>query len=506
MKKAENHLLVIFGASGDLAHRKLLPAIFGLFRQNLLPERFAIVGAGRTAYTDDTFRQKTLRSIAGDGHADENIKNFLRLIHYVSINTSEVSDYRKLKERLDDINDKNKIGGNYIFYLATPPDLYLPVSENLAAHGLNKGNQGSWRRIIIEKPFGFDQPSANELNRSLYSYFNEEQLYRIDHYLGKETVQNVMVTRFSNGIFEPLWNRNFIHHIEITSAENIGIENRGNYYDHVGAMRDMVQNHLLHLLTLVAMEPPAVISSTAIRNEMLKVLQAVRPFTPDDVQKNIVRGQYTAATINGAAIPAYRDEKGISPDSFTETFVALKMFVDNWRWGGVPFYIRTGKRLPTKVTEIVVHFRPTPHRLFCINENRCNSENQLVIRIQPDEGILMKFGVKVPGAGFNVQDVNMDFHYAELADTIIPEAYQRLLLDCMQGDSTLFIRGDAIETAWGIVDPVINTWRERPEIPLYGYPAGTWGPVEAENLIEGQGMNWRYPCKSISDDGIYCEL
>jgi glucose-6-phosphate 1-dehydrogenase len=506
MKKPENQLLVIFGASGDLAHRKLLPAIFELFRQHLLPERYAIIGAGRTEFTDESFRQKTRESITGSKPSDKEITDFLALVHYVTIDTSDVSDYKKLKERICEINESYNTGDNYVFYLATPPGLYHTISENLAAQGLNKNHNGSWRRIIIEKPFGYDQQSASELNRLLYNYFSEDQLYRIDHYLGKETVQNVMVTRFSNGIFEPLWNRNYVHHIEITSAENIGVENRGNYYDQIGAMRDMVQNHLLHLLTLVAMEPPTVITSTAIRNEMLKVLQAVRPIQPEDVKKNVVRGQYTASTLHGIRIPAYREEKGINPASFTETFVGLKLFVDNWRWGGVPFYIRTGKRLPTKVTEIVVHFKPTPHKLFCFYESSCNSDNQLVLRIQPDEGILLKFGMKVPGSGFNVQDVNMDFHYSELAQAYIPEAYQRLLLDCMQGDSTLFIRGDAIETAWGIVDPVIKTWKENPEIPLYGYPAGTWGPVEAENLIEGEGMSWRYPCKNLTSDGIYCEL
>jgi glucose-6-phosphate 1-dehydrogenase len=373
-------------------------------------------------------------------------------------------------------------------------------------HGLNKNSSSGWRRLIIEKPVGYNLQSARELHKSLYLHFNEEQLFRIDHYLGKETVQNVMVTRFSNGIFEPLWNRNYIHHVEITSAESLGIENRGGYYEKAGALRDMVQNHLLHLLTLVAMEPPTLITSTAIRNETLKVLQSVRPIRAKEVEKEVIRGQYTEATVRGIRMQSYRDEEGVKPESRTETYVALRLFIENWRWGGVPFLIRTGKRLPTRVTEIVIHFKSTPHKLFCFDEDRFNAENQLVIRIQPDEGILLKFGMKIPGTGFNVQDVNMDFHYSDLAHNYIPEAYQRLLLDCMQGDSTLFTRGDAVEEAWGIVDPILWAWENMPDIPIYGYPAGTWGPHESDLLINEPNMTWRYPCKNLSDDGIYCEL
>jgi len=509
MRVSENHLLVIFGASGDLTRRKLIPALFALHTQKLLPEAFAIVGAGRAGMSDEEFRQKTLEGLkekAGKDLPKESVHDFLRMLHFVSFDTSQPQAYGKLKEKMETTASAFGIDGNCIYYLATPPDLYATIAQSLAMQKINTNSASGWKRLIIEKPVGYDQRSARELHKSLYSCFDESQLYRIDHYLGKETVQNVMVTRFSNGIFEPLWNRNYIHHVEITSAESLGIENRGGYYDKAGVLRDMIQNHLLQLMTLVAMEPPTLITSNAIRNETLKVLQSIRPIPSKEVEKSVIRGQYTASTVRGVRMKSYRDEEGVNPESRTETFVALKLFVENWRWGGVPFFIRSGKRLPTRVTEIVIHFKPTPHRLFCFDENRTNADNQLVIRIQPDEGILLKFGVKVPGVGFRVQDVNMDFHYSELTDHSIPEAYQRLLLDCMQGDSTLFTRGDAVEESWGIVDPILREWEKNPAIPIYGYPAGTWGPMESEKLIDEPHMSWRYPCKNLSDDGIYCEL
>ena len=315
-----------------------------------------------------------------------------------------------------------------------------------------------------------------------------------------------MVTRFSNGIFEPLWNRNYIHHIEITSAEGDGIENRGGYYDSAGALRDMVQNHLLQLVALIAMEPPAVINPTAIRNETLKIFQALKPISFKNLEQQVIRGQYLASMVRGQNVEGYREEKHVSPDSRTETFVAMKLYIDNWRWGGVPFYIRTGKRLPTRVTEAVIHFNPTPHKLFCFYEQEMNQDNQLVIRIQPDEGILLKFGMKIPGIGFRVQQVNMDFHYSDLGNEALPDAYQRLILDCMNDNATLYTRGDAAEEAWRFFDPLLKYWQEHPDYPLHGYPAGTWGPQIADKLIEGEDMTWRYPCKNLTNDGIYCEL
>jgi glucose-6-phosphate 1-dehydrogenase len=359
--------------------------------------------------------------------------------------------------------------------------------------------------LIIEKPFGYDLDSATKLNRDLLSEFNENQIYRIDHYLGKETVQNVLVTRFSNGVFEPLWNRNYVDHIEVTSSENIGVENRGGYYDESGALRDMVQNHLLQITGLIGMEPPSSFDSNAIRNEILKVFQSLHMLKPEEVPKNVIRGQYGSSTVRGEKILGYREERGVPADSRTETYVAMKFFIDNWRWGGVPFYIRTGKRLPTKVTEVVIHFKQTPHHLFS-RKDSAEACNQLVIRIQPDEGILLKIGMKVPGGGFNIQSVNMDFHYSDLQNTYLPTAYERLLHDCMIGDSTLYARGDAVEAAWKFIQPIQKAWEENKDIPLYGYPAGTWGPENADDLIDKPNIKWRYPCKNLINDGLYCEL
>jgi glucose-6-phosphate 1-dehydrogenase len=512
MTKTENHILVIFGASGDLTMRKLIPAIFELSRQNLLPERFAVLGVGRTKLSDEEFRSKmgeSLQVFSPDFDKNSSKTNsFINSLHYIAINTSELADYKSLKIKIEDLAGSLKIPCNIIYYLATPPSLYEVIPHHLAETGLNIPEcETGWKRIIIEKPFGTDLESAKRLNQNLLKYFDEHQIYRIDHYLGKETVQNVIVTRFSNGIFEPLWNRNYIHRVEITSSESIGVENRGGYYDNSGALRDMVQNHLLQLTALIAMEPPTEINSTAIRNETMKVFQSLKPLTPESVIKNVIRGQYTGSQIRGEKIKGYREETGVDPNSRTETFVAMKFFIDNWRWGGVPFYIRTGKRLPTRVTEAVIHFRQTPHHLFQSMKFLSSTHNQLVIRIQPDEGILLKFGMKVPGAGFEVQNVNMDFHYDSLTDVHLPSAYERLLLDCMQGDSTLYSRGDAAEAAWEFVQPILDTWKNNPKAPLYGYPAGTWGPDKVvEDLLEESGISWRYPCKNLSNDGEYCEL
>ncbi|MGF1637674.1 MAG: glucose-6-phosphate dehydrogenase, partial [Cyclobacteriaceae bacterium] len=439
-------------------------------------------------------------------HADKIIDDFLPMLHYHSMDPSVADGYEALKNKLKSIDKECDNCGNYIFYLSTPPSLYEPIAINLGKIGLSKEQKGYWRRLIIEKPFGYDSKSGKKLNKVLLDHFDENQLYRIDHYLGKETVQNLLVTRFSNGIFEPLWNRNYIHHVEITAAENIGVEDRGGYYDGSGALRDMVQNHLLQVAALVAMEPPTSIDAWAIRNETLKVFQSLRKINPNQVDDHVIRGQYTEAKIKGKLAKSYRDEKDVKDESRTETYLAMKFFIDNWRWGDVPFYIRTGKRLPTRVSEVVIHFKPTPHRLFVENKDFCNTGNQLVIRIQPDEGILLKFGMKVPGAGFEVKDVNMDFRYSSLQEKHVPSAYERLLLDCMQGDATLYARGDAVEAAWEFVQPILDHWKKDPKAPLHGYPSGTWGPEIAEKLIEGEGHNWRFPCKNLIDDGIFCEL
>ena len=511
MTKAENHILVIFGASGDLTYRKLVPALFDLFAQNLLPESSAILGVSRTNMSDDAFREKMKKGILEFANFGEEYKDrtdqFLTKVFYQVLNTFEAEDYTKLKDRLELIDDEIGNHGNYLYYLSTPPSLYKIIPENLAQHKLNKqGKSIGWKRIIIEKPFGYDLQSGKALNKDLLNFFKEDQLYRIDHYLGKETVQNLLVTRFANGIFEPLWNRNFVHHVEITTAESIGVEGRGGYYDGSGALRDMVQNHLLQVAALVAMEPPTTIDALSIRNETLKVFQSLRPLNAHDLQHHVIRGQYTAAKVRGKHMAGYREEDGVNPNSRTETYVAMKYFIDNWRWGGVPFYIRTGKFLPTRVSEIVIHFKPTPHALFVDNKDFCNNGNQLVIRIQPDEGILFKFGMKVPGSGFEVKNVNMDFHYSDLRQTYLPSAYERLLLDAMLGDATLYARGDTVEKAWEFVQPVLDYWANDQTANLYGYPAGSWGPDVADQLIEEPEITWRYPCKNLAEDGIYCEL
>ncbi len=493
----EPQILVIFGASGDLTKRKLIPALFQLFNRNLLPDKFAILGVSRTELTNSQFRNEVSKFLPSVN------EGFLSKLHYQSMQTDDKHNYKILKDKLNSLSKENNITENFIFYLSTPPSLYHVIPEALAWVELNNEENG-FRRLIIEKPFGTNLQSAIDLNEILAKYFSEKQIYRIDHYLGKETVQNMIVTRFGNGIFEPIWNHNFIERVEITSSESIGVEQRGGYYDNSGAMRDMVQNHLLQLVGMIAMEPPVVIEADAIRNEILKVFQSFRPISKTDVAKNIIRGQYVASKIKGVEVKGYREEKDVKKESRTETFFAMKFFIDNWRWSKVPFYIRTGKQLPTRVTEVVIHFKTTPHHLFgnCKNENHCN--NQLIIRIQPDEGIVLKIGMKTPGLGFNVQTANLNFHYSQLSNELLPTAYERLLLDCMQGDATLYSRGDVAIKAWEFVQPIINEWENNTEIPIYGYPAGTWGPSVADNIIENG--KWRYPCKNLTDDGEFCEL
>ncbi len=501
MKISDSHIMIIFGASGDLTKRKLIPALYQLFISHLLPDNFAIIGAGRSPLTDDLFRHQMTEFLPLAGGKNS---QFLSKFYYHSLEYDKKEDYLKLKDRLDLLRHMLDIPANFLFYLATPPNLYDVIPDNLAFAGLHLQSDG-FKRVIIEKPFGNSLQSARALNISLLKNYKENQIFRMDHYLGKETVQNLMVTRFANGIFEPIWNRNFIQRVELTSAESLGVEGRGGYYDHSGAMRDMIQNHLLQLVGMVAMEPPVVIEADAIRHEVMKVFQSLRPIKPAELQNHVIRGQYTASNIKGQLVSGYREEPGVDPGSHSETYVAMKFFIDNWRWAGIPFYIRTGKKLPTRVTEIVIEFKPTPHHLFDINGFDQHTSNQLIIRIQPDEGILLKFGMKEPGAGFRVNQVNMDFHYSSLADIQLPSAYERLLLDGMRGDATLFSRGDSVEMAWGFIQPILDAWENDPSIPIYGYPAGTWGPYESDALIEGD-QTWRYPCKNLTDDGLYCEL
>jgi len=503
MGKPDNCIITIFGASGDLTKRKLMPALFDLYRKGLLPEKFAVLGIGRTKFDDDSFREKMNVEVTSFARAKpvapEELSYFLSHAYYHPMDSSAAEAYPAFKQKLLEINQFVEARGNYIYYLATTPGLYEAISSHLESVELNKEGDGTgWKRIIFEKPFGFDLASARALNQQLQPIFTEEQIYRIDHYLGKETVQNILAFRFANGIFEPLWNRNYIHHVEVTAAESIGVEDRGKYYEGAGALRDMVQNHLLQVIATVAMEPPAKFDAQSVRNEKVKIFQSLCPIKPKQVSDRVVRGQYVESVINGEKVAGYRDEKNVAGDSSTETFVALKLFIDNWRWGGVPFFIRTGKRLPTRMTEVAIHFKKTPHRLFRQQIPEQEEDNQLIIRIQPDEGILLRFGMKTPGAGFQIKPVDMDFHYRDLGDIDIPEAYERLLLDCIQGDATLYARADAVEACWSFITPILEAWRDHPDIKLYGYPAGSWGPKQASAMFADENEDWRFPVKAMA--------
>ncbi|MCQ9120268.1 glucose-6-phosphate dehydrogenase [Rodentibacter pneumotropicus] len=485
--QTENSCIVIFGASGDLTHRKLIPALYNLFKIGRLGGNFSVLGVARSELNDETFRTKMREAlINNEDTTPETLDEFCHHLYYQSVNTADAADYGKLVPRLDELHDKYQTCGNTLYYMSTPPSLYGVIPECLAAHGLNTEEYG-WKRIIVEKPFGYDEKTAQVLDVQIHRFFEEHQIYRIDHYLGKETVQNLLVLRFSNGWFEPLWNRNFIDYVEITGAESIGVEERGGYYDGSGAMRDMFQNHLLQVLAMVAMEPPAIINADSMRDEVAKVMHCLRPLTQEDVEHNLVLGQYVAGEVNGKMVKGYLEEKGVPADSHTETYIALRCEIENWRWAGVPFYVRTGKRLPARVTEIVIHFKTTPHPVFSQNA----PENKLIIRIQPDEGISMRFGLKKPGAGFEAKEVSMDFRYADLAGAQVLTAYERLLLDAMKGDATLFARTDAVHAAWKFVQPILDYKANGGRI--HDYEAGTWGPVAADKLIARQGKVWRKP-------------
>ena len=501
-------VFVIFGASGDLTRRKLIPAIYDLFKHKLLPENFALLGVSRSKLSDDDFREKSLLNnelFDVSGEPKEVVDAFAERLFYQPIDTNDSADYAKVKTRLTELDGTFKTEGNFVFYLSTPPVLYEKIPAFLADHGLNRC-EGSFRRLVIEKPFGYDSESARQLNHSLKEHFPEDEIYRIDHYLGKETVQNLLVTRFANSVFEPLWNRNYIHHVQITSAEPIGVGNRGGYYDQSGALRDMLQNHLMQIVAHVAMESPISMSADAIRAEKSKLFQSLRPIAESEVAKFCIRGQYTSSKVKGEMVNGYREEEGVPDDSKTETFAAVKFFIDNWRWSDVPFYIRTGKRLPTKVTEVAITFKRPPHKIFRRKRDVSLEHNQLVMRIQPDEGLLLSFGMKVPGEGFNVKNVGMDFHYSDLAETDVPEAYERLLLDCIKGDPTLYVHGDSVEHSWKFVEPILKAWENDDSIPMYGYPSGSWGPEPADELIEPAELTWRNPCRKLTEDTSFCEL
>ncbi len=507
MKLSEPFIIIIFGASGDLTARKLLPALLQLQNDGLLADKYGVLGVGRSELDNDGFRQKAdkaLSEFAGKV-TDKTRRDFLNRLHFHSMNTSNADDYIGLKQRITGLDIRTGTQRNFLYYLATPPELYHTIIENLGQQGLNREDRQGWKRIVIEKPFGYDLDTAVRLNREVLKIFDESRVYRIDHYLGKETVQNILVTRFANGIFEALWNRNYIDRIEISSAESIGVENRGGYYDKAGALRDMGQNHLLQILGLLACEPPISSDADSIRNETLKVFQSLRAMSPEEVTRQVIRGQYVASTIRGQHIPGYREEKDIAPDSKTETFAAMKLFIDNWRWKDVPILIRIGKRMPVRVTEAVIYFKPAAHFIF-ESDGFSGHNNMLIIRIQPDEGILLTFGMKVPGEGFRVREQSLDFRYSSMDDgTRLSEAYERLLLDCIRGDQTLYLRGDAAEATWRFIDPILQAWHN-PTVKLYGYPAGTWGPREIDNLVTEVGGMWRYPCKNLTSGTGFCQL
>lgn len=479
-------LLVIFGASGDLMKRKLAPALLRLAEQGLLPERFAVLGFARTPMSDEDFRLAIEDATKADPQSDS-WKWLRERMFYCQGNYGDSESMQRLQECVAQIDSKMKLGGNRLFYLATPPEVFDDLVIGVRESGLNK-SQG-WVRIVVEKPFGNDLESARQLNRLLWTAFDEHSIYRIDHYLGKETVQNLLVLRFGNTIFEPLWNRRYVDHVQITVAERDGVGLRGRYYDSTGALRDMVPNHMFQLLTLIAMEPPISLDADAVRDEKLRVLKSIKPFEPEEVDENVVRGQYGSGEIDGQVVPAYRDEPYVDPKSNTETFVAIRLFVHNWRWEGVPFYLRTGKRLPKRVTEVQIQFRPVPHLLFPPETAGQLKPNLLTLRIQPDEGIILRVETKVIGRGIQVRSTPLDFYYSQLG-TPIPDAYERLLLDAIRGDQTLFMRADEVEAAWRIVTPILQHWGNSSEPNFPNYSAGTWGPKEADEMLERDGRRW----------------
>src|SRR5262245_34665966 len=484
------HVMVLFGATGDLSHRKVIPAMAQLWRTNLLPQDWMLVAVGRRPYDDETFRAEISKSLAEFCRVKLDVdieKQFLSRAVYHQGDVGADAAFDRLSERLDELDKEHGLHGNRLFYLATQSSAFPLIVAQLGRCGLDhEVHGGGWRRIVIEKPFGRDLDSAKKLNREVGRVFRESQVYRIDHYLGKETVRNLMVFRFGNGIFEPLWNRRYVDHVQITMAESIGVEERGPFYEETGATRDVVQNHLLQLVTLVAMEPPATLEADALRDEKLKVLRAIPVPSRTDVARNAVRGQYGPGWVAAKPVPGYREEPDVDPESETETYLAAKFTIDDWRWSDVPFYVRAGKRMPKRATEIAIQFKDVPHRLF--EDAAVDPEpNLLAIRVQPDEGILLRFGSKVPGLGLDIRTVTMDFTYGSAFSVDSPDAYETLILDAMLGDASLFTRADEVEAAWGLATPIVESWLDMPAPDFPNYAAGTWGPEAAEQLIERDG-------------------
>jgi glucose-6-phosphate 1-dehydrogenase len=486
--------MTIFGASGDLTKRKLIPAIYHLAVDGLLPKNFAIVGIARADLTNEAFRTQIdgeIRKFLTEGLKDEIWRDILPRLHYVRGEFNDEGTYARLKAQLETVDKQFGTGGNYLHYLSTPPSFFFECTKRLAAAGLTQESQGRWRRVIIEKPFGRDLESAKKLNHDLQEVLAERQIYRIDHYLGKETVQNLLVFRFANGLFEPIWNHRYIDHIQITAAEKVGAEGRGTYYEEAGALRDMVSNHLLQLVALTAMEPPVSFDADSVRDEKAKALRAIRPFSNEGVLTDAIRGQYGPGMVGGERVPGYREEDKVSPTSRIETFVALRLQIDNWRWAGVPFYVRTGKRLAARRTEIAIRFKSVPHVLFRDIGGEGLPPNELVIRIQPDEGISLKFGAKQPGAVMKIDEVQMDFKYAGRFTATPSTGYETLLHDAIHGDATLYQRADNVEASWSALGPILDVWAALNPRDFPDYAAGSWGPIDSDQLLSRDGRAWR---------------
>ena len=490
-KAAGPCVMVLFGAAGDLTKRKLVPALFNLVKAKLLPKDFAVVGVSVDDLSLEQFRNQITGFLHSEDRGTDAWEWFTQRLYYQRGDFADSETYSTLGNRLSDLNRERQIQGNYLFYLATAPKFFAPIIQHLGRTGLSNQETGCWRRVVIEKPFGHDLDSAKRLNREIKSVLDENQIYRIDHYLGKETVQNIMVFRFDNAIFEPIWNRRYIDHVQITNAETVGVEQRGGYFDNAGTLRDMVPNHVMQLLSLTAMESPAALHADAVRNEQAKVLRAVQPLDSEDVLRRSVRGQYAEGSPNGERVSGYRAEPGVSPESRTETFVALRLNIDNWRWAGVPFYLRTGKRLAKRHTEIAIQFKPTPFEVFRKAPSHESHTNTLVIQIQPVEGISLSFGAKIPGAVLRVGSVDMSFEYSKYFGADAYTGYEVLLYDCMIGDATLFQRADMVEAGWSVVDPVLDVWKALPPRRFPNYAAGTWGPKDADELMERDEREWR---------------
>jgi glucose-6-phosphate 1-dehydrogenase len=489
--------IVIFGASGDLSKRKLLPSLYRLFYERRISQNFAVIGSSRTPMSDDAFRDRMHESVSEfleDAPFDETVwKSFAQTLFYVPGDINKPESYEDLRDKLDEVEKSHQTAGNVLFYLSTQPSYYAEAVLALGDHKLNKGN--GWRRVIIEKPFGHDLMSARKLNEEIHKVFDESEVYRIDHYLGKETVQNILAFRFGNSMFEPLWNRRYVDHVQITAAESIGVEGRGGYYQEAGALRDMIQNHLSQVMATVAMEPPSVFDATNVRDERAKLLRSVRIVKPEDVPKYAVAGQYGQAYVGGKDVPGFRQEKSVSPDAQTDTYSAVTFFIDNWRWAGIPFYIRSGKRLPKRVTDIAIQFKAPPLGLFTQETKAGLREvrpNLLVVRIQPEEGISLRFLSKSPGGGMRVRPVSMDFNYGSSFGERTPTAYETLLVDAMAGDPTLYTRQDMVDASWQIVQPILDVWSHT-KFDFPNYAAGTWGPKESDDMLARQGHTWRIP-------------